>query len=262
MVPHGTRLAFRSNRTGVIELYERSANGGGVDRPLLPPEAYRTVPYGLFPTGWSPNGDLIASAPRRGGGMDLWLLPLGDTAPPRLLIGSPAQELHGNFSPDGRLLAYTSNETGRFEVFVETDPRSNRKWPISSNGGYEPRWEANGREVYYLSETRQLMAVAVGPGPSFGAPVALFQAHVPRGVTENRTHYVPSRDGRHFLVNVASDTPGPANYCSAQLELAPEQVRRADGGIVRTRRRRSRAHRPAVTREPATTARAGGTRSP
>jgi len=53
------------------------------------------------------------------------------------------------------------------------------------------------------------MAVAVGPGPSFGAPVALFQAHVPRGVTGNRTHYVPSRDGRHFLVNVASDTPGP-----------------------------------------------------
>ena len=207
--PDGTRLAFRSNRTGVIELYERSANGGGVDRPLLPPEAYRTVPYGLFPTGWSPNGDLIASAPRRGGGMDLWLLPLGDTAPPRLLIGSAAQELHGNFSPDGRLLAYTSNETGRFEVFVETVPRSDRKWPISSNGGYEPRWEANGREVYYLSETRQLMAVAVGPGPSFGAPVALFQAHVPRGVTENRTHYVPSRDGRRFLVNVASDTPGP-----------------------------------------------------
>jgi len=208
--PDGTRLAFRSNRTGVIELYERSAAGGGVDRPLLPREAYRLFPSGLIPTGWSPDGrHLIASAPRLGGGSGLWLLSVGEDAPPRLFISSLALATHGNFSPDGHLIAYTSNESGRLEAYVETVPRSDRKWPLSTNGGYEPRWRADGREIYYLSTSRQLMAVAVGPGPSFGPPQPLFQTHVPPGVTGNRTHYVPTRDGQRFLVNVASDTPGP-----------------------------------------------------
>ncbi len=87
--------------------------------------------------------------------------------------------MHGNFSPDGRLVAYTSNESGRFEIYVETVPRSDRKWPVSTNGGYEPRWRADGREIYYLSEDRKLMAVSVGAGPSFGIPKPLFQTHVP-----------------------------------------------------------------------------------
>ena len=114
--------------------------------------------------------------------------------------------MHGNFSPDGGLVAYTSNESGRVEVYVETVPRSDRKWPVSTNGGYEPRWRADGGEIYYLSEDRNLMAVPVGAGPSFGIPKPLFQAHVPAGVSWLRTHYVPSRDGQRFLVNVATDT--------------------------------------------------------
>jgi hypothetical protein len=102
-------------------------------------------------------------------------------------------------------VAYTSNESGKFEVYVETVPRSDRKWPVSTNGGYEPRWRADGRELYYLSEDRTLMAVPVGAGPSFGIPKPLFQTRVPAGVTANRTHYVPSRDGQRFLVNMALD---------------------------------------------------------
>ena len=114
--------------------------------------------------------------------------------------------MHGNFSPDGHLLAYTSNESGRFEVYVETVPRSDRKWPVSTNGGYEPRWRADGGEIYYLSEDRNLMAVPVNAGSSFGIPKPLFQTHVPAGVSWLRTHYVSSRDGQRFLVNVATDT--------------------------------------------------------
>jgi dipeptidyl aminopeptidase/acylaminoacyl peptidase len=115
--------------------------------------------------------------------------------------------MHGTFSPDGRLVAYTSNESGRFEVYVETLPRSDRKWSVSTNGGYEPRWRPDGREIYYLSDDRTLMAVSVGAGPSFGIPKPLFQTHAPGGVTANRTHYVPSRDGQRFLVNRAIDSP-------------------------------------------------------
>jgi hypothetical protein len=136
----------------------------------------------------------------------LWLLRLGrDEKPSRLIAASAADKLHGNFSPDAHLVAYTSNESGKFEVYVETVPQSDQKWPVSTNGGYEPRWRADGREIYYLSEDRKLMAVPVGAGPSFGIPKLLFQTRVPTGVTANRTHYVPSRDGQRFLVDVATD---------------------------------------------------------
>ena len=200
--PDGTRLVFRSNRTGVIDLYERSGAGGGVDRPMLSQGALSAVaPSGLIATDWSRDGRLIA-----GTGGDLWLLPPGNEQKPEKYIDSAAGAMHGNFSPDGHLVAYTSRESGRFEIYVQTVPRSDRKWPVSTSGGYEPRWRADGHEVYYLSEDRTLMAVPVGAGPSFGIPKPLFQTHVPAGVTSLRTHYVPSRDGQRFLMNVATDT--------------------------------------------------------
>lgn len=207
--PDGTRLAFRSNRTGVIELYERSAAGGGVDRPLLAREAYRSAQSSLspVPTDWSPDGgQIISSSPTVGARNDLWLLPLASGASPLKFMASAADEMHGNFSPDGRLVAYTSNESGKFEVYVETIPRSDRKWPVSTSGGYEPRWRADGREIYYLSDDRTLMAVAVGAGPVFGIPVPLFETRVTGRPTANRAHYVPGRDGQRFLVNTTTDT--------------------------------------------------------
>ena len=88
-------------------------------------------------------------------------------------------------------------------------PLSDRKWAVSTNGGYEPRWRGDGREIYYLAENRELMAVPVNVGPSFGAPKPLFQTRVPRGVEAFRTHYVPSRDGRRFLVNTQATDPAP-----------------------------------------------------
>jgi len=128
----------------------------------------------------------------------------------REVYSSPADQMHGNFSPDGHLVAYTSNESGKFEVYVETFPRSDRRWTVSAKGGYEPRWRADGSEIYYLSEDRKLMTVSVGPGPSFGVPKVLFQTRVPAGVTANRVHYVPSRDGRRFLINTQTGDAPPS----------------------------------------------------
>jgi serine/threonine protein kinase len=200
--PDGTRLVFRSNRTGVIELYERSAAGGGMDRRMLLSDGDRAMPTGLTATDWSADGRRLVA----GAGGDLWLLPLANGLKPEKFFASSAVEMHGNFSPDGHLLAYTSNESGRFEVYVETVPRSVQKVTVSTNGGYEPRWRADGGEIYYLSEDRNLMAVPVAAWFRFGIPKPLFQAHVPAGVSGLRTHYVPSRDGERFLVNVATDT--------------------------------------------------------
>jgi eukaryotic-like serine/threonine-protein kinase len=119
--------------------------------------------------------------------------------------------MHANFSPDGRSIAYTSNESGRYDVYVETLPLSDRKWPISTNGGYEPRWRADGQEIYYLTEDRRLMAVQVSPGPVFGAPRPLFQTQVHAEVSQLRTHYVPNRDGTRFLIHARSGDIVPAS---------------------------------------------------
>jgi Tol biopolymer transport system component len=202
--PDGTRLMFRSNRNGIVEFFEKSTAGGGEDRLVLPGTEMPSL--NLIPTDWSPDGrHIIFAAPVSGSANDLWLWPVQDHGKPEKLIASPGNQMHANFSPAGGLVAYTSNETGRFEVYVETVPRSDRKWPVSTNGGYEPRWRADGREIYYLSEDRKLMAVKVGSGPSFGIPTPLFQTKVQPGVMALRTHYEPSRDGERFLVNMALD---------------------------------------------------------
>ncbi len=163
----------------------------------------------MIATDWSRDGRFLATA--AGAPIDLWLFDVTGTKPPERIVSSPGDQLHGNFSPDGKFIADTSNEARQhFEVYVETLPPSDRKWPISTNGGYEPRWRADGREIYYLARDGTLMAVPVTAGASpFGVPQPLFQTRVHSGVTMTRTHYVPNRDGSRFLVGVRTRDPVP-----------------------------------------------------
>ena len=211
--PDGARIIFRTNRNGMTELYAKSAGGGGNEEAALTNQTQRAAGIdspNLVSSDWSPDGRyIIASVPQQGSGDDLWLVPLGTDNKPVKFLGSPGDQMHGNFSPDGRFLAYTSNEAGRFQVYVQTFPLSSRKWQVSTDGGYEPRWRSDGREIYYLSEDRKLMAVSVGAGPSFAVPKILFQTRAPEGVTSRRTHYVPSRDGQRFLINTQSGDAPP-----------------------------------------------------
>jgi Tol biopolymer transport system component len=210
--PESQRIAFRSNRKGLMELYEKVASTGGADRPLLEEASARTsgVEHStLYPTDWSSDGRLIAFTSNLPS--DIGLLPVGNGDKPIGFVRSPGDQMHANFSPDGRFIAYTSNESGRHDVYAATLPASNRKWPISTNGGYEPRWRADGREIYYLSEDRVLMAVPVSSGTSpFGVPRPLFQTQVHAGVSMGRTHYVPNRDGSRFLIQTRSSDLAPA----------------------------------------------------
>jgi Tol biopolymer transport system component len=211
--PDGVRIVFRSNRSGQTELYVKSAGGGGNEEVLLTYEIQHAAGIdspNLVCSDWSPDGRyIIGSVPQRSTGDDLWLIPLGGDKKPVKFLGPPSDQLHANFSPDGRFVAYTSNESGRFQVYVQTFPLSDRKWQVSTDGGYEPRWRGDGREIYYLSEDRKLTAVEVGAGPSFAVPKTLFQTRVPEGVTSRRTHYVPSRDGERFLVNTQNLDASP-----------------------------------------------------
>jgi Tol biopolymer transport system component len=209
----GARLVYRSFEVGLVSFYQKSAGGGGSEEQILSFDAARTAQIrspNLVPTDWSPDGVYILfSVPAPATGTDLWILPLTGERKLFKFLATPAEEMHGNFSQDGHFVAYTSNESGRFEVYVQTFPLSDRKWQVSINGGYEPRWRADGREIYYLSEDRKLMAVRLAAGPKFEAPVRLFQTRVAVGVNPNRTHYVPSRDGKRFLVNTLSGDPAP-----------------------------------------------------
>jgi Tol biopolymer transport system component/predicted Ser/Thr protein kinase len=209
--PDGARIAFRSFRSGAFaEFYTKSAGGGGQEEPVLLEQDARAleVSPSIIPWDWSPDGRyLLYTALGRSSG--LWLMPLIGERKPVKFLSAPGEQLHANFSPDGRLVAYSSSESGRFEVHIQTLPLSDRQWVVSTAGGSMPRWRADGRELYYLSPDWKLMAVPVGSGTSFGSPRLLFQTHVPRTTNLYRTHYVPSRDGQRFLVNTLASDPPP-----------------------------------------------------
>lgn len=207
--PDGNSLAFRTNQNGSMEFFRQRVAGGEVATAVFPDGMQRAAGIdspNLVPTDWSRDGAyLLFSVSTMGSGFNLWTLPMSGDRKAARWSSSTSDELHGDLEPDGRFVAYTSNFSGKFEVYVEALPLPGRKWTISTDGGYEPRWRADGRELYYLSEDRKLMSVAVLPGPSFGKPQILFQTRVPAGVSAFRTHYVPSRDGQRFLVNTQSD---------------------------------------------------------
>jgi serine/threonine-protein kinase len=143
-------------------------------------------------------------------GYELWKLPFDTRKPVR--VTDEKVGMHANLSPDGRFLSYTSYESGQAEVYAQTFPLSNQKWKVSTSGGYEPRWKADSREIYFLSSERKLMYAAVGSGPKpFGEQKVLFQTRIADGVTGYRNHYVPTQDGQSFLVITRiGDPPRPA----------------------------------------------------
>ena len=145
--------------------------------------------------------------------LDLWLLPLSGDRQPTSFLDTPFYEATGMLSPDGRWMAYSSEESGRREVYVQPVPPSGGKWLISTDGGRDARWRSDGRELYYLSLDNELMAVDIEPAgdaPTWENPRALFQAPF-RQFPQQRNSFDVTADGQRFLVNTlvegASSTP-------------------------------------------------------
>jgi Tol biopolymer transport system component len=204
--PDSGRLFFRSNSQGaVIELFSQSANGGGQLQTILThqrAEAAGMRSFAYVPTDCSPDAQsILLSVPAQPTGFDIWLVPTAPNGVLKPLIEGPGDQLQGNFSPDGRLIAYASNESGRFEVYVQTFPLSDQKWQVSTAGGTEPRWRRDGREIFYLAPDRKLMSVSVAAGPSFAIPRALFQTRVLGQRSVYRTNYISTGNGQRFLMN-------------------------------------------------------------
>jgi Tol biopolymer transport system component len=199
--PDGKRIAFVSDDSKATGICVRNVSGSG-DRELL-----GRVSANVVPTDWSPDGATIVfedgtPATRS----DLWLLPLEGDRKPRPFLNGSYNEAQGRFSPDGRYLAYTSDESGRPEIYVQAFPDRSEKWQISTRGGSDPEWSADGRELFYLGSDQQMMSVAVHGEPTLTMelPRALFPARVAQPIGP-RNHYAVSRDGQRFFVLAARD---------------------------------------------------------
>jgi eukaryotic-like serine/threonine-protein kinase len=118
--------------------------------------------------------------------------------------------LNAQFSPDGHWIAYASNETGNWEIYVSPFPSVNGKWQVSQRGGQEPRWRADGKELFFLAPDGQLMAAPVSVGATFeaGSPVELFHTHRrPHVSSTDIFSYDVTGDGQKFLINTKLDNP-------------------------------------------------------
>ena len=173
------------------------SSGGGEEKLLLRSNAT------MFPNDWSADGRFIiyeAFDPRTN--YDLWALPVeGDRTP--IALGQTAfSERGGRLSPDGRWLAYSSDESGRLEVYVRPFLPPGGSRLISTGGGVEPLWRSDGKELFYLSPERRVMSVSVDSDESRfqpGVPRALFEEFIK--VEESGRSYAVSRDGQRFLIN-------------------------------------------------------------
>lgn len=198
--PDGRRLVWASNRSGTFDLYEKDAAQAGGDTLVFSSDQYK------FPTDWSPDGRFILfrtidPVTRH----DIWILPRGGDQRPYPLLNSTANENLGVFSPDAKWIAYMSDETGRFEVYVEAFPGGGGRRQVSAAGGVSPRWRGDGSELYYYAPDGMLVAVPVSWGPTMtlGAPSRLFEFRPSSNLT--MPFYSPSRDGQRFVVSRAID---------------------------------------------------------
>jgi serine/threonine protein kinase/Tol biopolymer transport system component len=206
--PDGSRIVFSSGRKGHFDLFQKTTSGAGVEEALIE----STEPK--FPYNWSSDGKFIAYVNLKRRKEDLWILPLeskgaGGDRKPFAFLQTEFDEDVTQFSPDVRWIAYTSNESGTWELYVRpfigTDggPAINqtRKWQVSTNGAVYTRWNRNGKELFYLSNDNKLMAADVdATGPTFDVGVVrpLFEGKAKGGIV----FYDVTADGQKFLMGI------------------------------------------------------------
>jgi hypothetical protein len=204
--PDGSAFVFAAARDSPPSLYLKRIGTAGEGEHLVGSPAQT-----LFPQSWSPDGRFIAYLnidPKTES--DVWVLALSDDRKATPFLQTPSNETHARISPDGRWMAYASNESGTEGVYVTSFPEPGRKWLVSTNGGGLPVWRRDGRELFYRASDGKLMAVPMGAGSDFaaGAPIPLFAPRAVVGELGLGTFYDVAPDGR-FLINVLVERTSP-----------------------------------------------------
>jgi serine/threonine protein kinase/Tol biopolymer transport system component len=161
-----------------------------------------------YPTSVSPDGNILAFS-RLSGNMsaDIYQLSLHGEPKPQAVVNTPATEGGADFSPDGRWLAYASNDSGQMQVYVRPVAGPDRRWPVSTQGGQAPKWSRSGRELFYRDgEKMMVVSVSTGPELALSSPTLLFEHAYAFGPTQTVANYDVSPDGQRFLM--IKHTPG------------------------------------------------------
>ncbi|HUQ94502.1 MAG TPA: hypothetical protein VM120_22660, partial [Bryobacteraceae bacterium] len=204
--PDGRSVVFDSNRTSTRDLYVKSSDNTGIEELLFESQEDKVA------WDWSPDGKFllysVVSNPKKSSA-DLWALPLERERKPHKFLATKAEERQSIFSPDNHWVAYASDESGRYQIYVRPFPGPGGQWQVSTSGGVQPRWRADGKELYYIAPDARLMAISVTTkGASFelGTSAALFQTRIWGGGTNatNGLQYDVAPDGK-FLINITTE---------------------------------------------------------
>jgi Tol biopolymer transport system component len=212
--PDGNEILFRSNRSSSVgvELYRTSASPGGSTALILgAADVAGVVRSNLKASHWLPDGRILFWHATPDAGYGIWSVSsTGDD--PKMILETSNNELQAAVSPDGRWMAYASNFSGHYEVYVQDFPAGNRREVISKDGGTQPQWRGDGRELYYLGADGSIMQVAVAGGDRFSAAPAkpLFKTTNSSAFNPYRMDFVPAADGKRFLVRVPVSREAPA----------------------------------------------------
>jgi serine/threonine protein kinase/Tol biopolymer transport system component len=215
--PDGKRVAYRGTRTGFRNVFWKAVDSASEEERLTTKEGTSQTP-GSF----SSDGNWLAfSELSQATGADIWVLRMDDhTSQP--FLATRFAEGNPRFSPDGRWLAYVSDESGRPEIYVQPFPATGDKWPISTDGGTEPVWSRTGRELFYVNGDT-LMAVDITTQPTFAArsPRLLFQGRYGLSPTAS-SGYDVSPDGQRFLRVQATRPEPPATQINVVMNWFTE----------------------------------------
>jgi eukaryotic-like serine/threonine-protein kinase len=197
--PDGNRIAFQSNRSGINDLYQKNSSGVGQEEVVLKSD------HGKTPNDWSADGRfLLYSDVDPKTGVDLWVLPMNGEKKPQPVVRSPFTDFQGRFSPDGKWIAYVSDESGRFEVYAQGYPEATTRIQISTAGGNQPRWRKDGKELFFLGQPFDATAVDISTSNEgalkAGIPHKLFSGP-PVLLVARRNTWEVTPDGRRFLFN-------------------------------------------------------------
>lgn len=208
-----------STRGGRPNLFWTAADGSSQVERLTTSEHYQGAP------SFSPDGRFLAFHEGHPTSKDdIWILPLEGDRRPEPFLRTPFGEMQPRFSPDGRWLAYASNESGRVEVYVTAYPGPGGKVQVSTEGGYDPRWAPNGRDLFYR-RGEKMMAVAMTTGPTFRAERTRLLFEV-RYFSWSWTGYDISSDGQRFLMVQESEQQTEPTQINVVLNWSEELKRR------------------------------------